>query len=252
VSVVATKSGVGHRYTPFTRERDRYRGMEQTFAGVIYLHEITQARSQGTPLLLLKKWCATQRITNAVLATTKWNEVSTDDGKRRERQLDEEWKNTITEGRMCRLLDTPDSACDVRTLVLQRGVGKPLLNSSMKNGSAVEAKAKRESSGGPGSHSPSEKAGDRPPETETRDTESYSSARNSTTTTLANASSQRLVAGGTNGVASSGNSTSSINGSRRTKTGSMNGGTNPASRASDVKSTVGGRGWISRSLCCCF
>jgi len=97
-----------------------YRGMAQTVAAVIYLHEMTQARLQRTPLRALKLWCDKRGIGNIVLVTARWDEIPTELGEHRERLLKDEWANTIQEGRMCRLLETRDSARSVLELVLQQ------------------------------------------------------------------------------------------------------------------------------------
>ncbi|KAF5384433.1 hypothetical protein D9615_003461 [Tricholomella constricta] len=62
-------------------------------AGVIYLHEITQARMLGTArtnLDMFYKMCGKDAIKNVIIATTKWSDVPNEVGERREGQLQEE------------------------------------------------------------------------------------------------------------------------------------------------------------------
>jgi len=200
-------------------------GMAQTFTGVIYLHEITQARLQGTPLRLLKEWCNTRGIKNIVLATTKWNEVPKELGKHREPLLEGEWRNTMQEGPVCRLHNTSNSARDVGRLIPQqvtasRGVGKPMSNSPDR---PSKVRNKEEGSGHHSSYTAERVRDRRRPEDENRDTGSlHSIMSNSVNTTLLNPSRQRLGIGGTNGGVSSGGSVSSGRGGGQ-QTRSING-----------------------------
>ncbi|KAJ5174513.1 uncharacterized protein N7482_000390 [Penicillium canariense] len=58
--------------------------------GMIYLHRITEARMRGSAmnnLFMFKKLCGPNAFKNVILATTVWEQVSPEDGKRREEQL---------------------------------------------------------------------------------------------------------------------------------------------------------------------
>lgn len=71
-------------------------------AGIIYLHEITQARMAGTAirnLEMFKKLCGNDALVNVVLGTTKWGELRPEVGQKREKQLAESfWKDMIQRG----------------------------------------------------------------------------------------------------------------------------------------------------------
>ena len=71
-------------------------------AGIIYLHEITQARMTGMALKnleMFKKLCGDDALVNVVLGTTKWGEVPPDLGEKREKQLAGSfWEEMIQRG----------------------------------------------------------------------------------------------------------------------------------------------------------
>lgn len=69
--------------------------------GVIYLHRITDPRMQGSAmknLFMFKKLCGPEGLKNVILATTMWENVSKEDGNRREAELRDTpdyWKTMI-------------------------------------------------------------------------------------------------------------------------------------------------------------
>ncbi|GLB39697.1 hypothetical protein LshimejAT787_0702070 [Lyophyllum shimeji] len=96
---------------------------DMTLAGVIYLYEITQTRMLGTArknLDMFNKLCGPNAARNIILATTKWSEVTTDVGLRREKQLkDEHWRDMIKHGsRTCRFNATRESAWEIVNQIL--------------------------------------------------------------------------------------------------------------------------------------
>jgi hypothetical protein len=98
-------------------------------AGIIYLHEITQSRfeTSRTSLVMLNKLCGNDASQNVILATTKWDEISEEVGRRRERQLsDTYWKEMLDKGsRMARFTNTRESAWAVVDLIVNAYLGRP-------------------------------------------------------------------------------------------------------------------------------
>ncbi|KAG6833278.1 hypothetical protein H0H87_009453 [Tephrocybe sp. NHM501043] len=89
-----------------------------TLAGVIYLHEISQARMLGTArknLDMFNKLCGDAATKNVILATTKWSQVAGGTADRREGQLkDRHWDGMIRLGaRMARFTDTHESGWNI-------------------------------------------------------------------------------------------------------------------------------------------
>ena len=67
--------------------------------GVIYLHDITQARMSSKNLGMFRKICGDKFLGNVVLGTTKWDQISPADGEQRQKQLQGEcWKEMIEQG----------------------------------------------------------------------------------------------------------------------------------------------------------
>lgn len=93
-------------------------------AGIVYLHEISQARRvTGTPrrnLDMLNRLCGQEATNNVILATTKWGDVRPEVGTEREKQVAaQDWKHMITLGsRMCRLDGSSKSAWAVIELLI--------------------------------------------------------------------------------------------------------------------------------------
>ena len=71
-------------------------------AGIVYLHDICQARITGTAsknLDIFKKLVGEDAFANVVLGTTKWNAIRQEIGQQRERQLRNYfWKDMIEYG----------------------------------------------------------------------------------------------------------------------------------------------------------
>ncbi|KAK6345784.1 TAF5-like RNA polymerase II [Orbilia blumenaviensis] len=70
--------------------------------GVVYLHKITEDRMYGTHvsnLLMLRRLVGEPSLRNVVLATTKWDAVTQEEGEKRERQLKQRyWARLIEHG----------------------------------------------------------------------------------------------------------------------------------------------------------
>ena len=72
-------------------------------SGIVYLHRITDPRLQGSHLRgldMFKKMCGVKAYPGIVIATTRWDEVSSEDGNRRQAELIErrEFWGEIREG----------------------------------------------------------------------------------------------------------------------------------------------------------
>jgi len=84
-------------------------------AGIIYLHEISQARMLGTSrknLTMFKKLCGDRALKNVILATTKWDDIAPGVGEPREQQLSNKyWKEMVSQGsKIKRFTHTRESA----------------------------------------------------------------------------------------------------------------------------------------------
>ena len=70
--------------------------------GIIYLHEISQARMFGTArknLEMFRKLCGDEALGNVVLGTTMWGDVSLEKGQQREQQLRSTyWEEMLQQG----------------------------------------------------------------------------------------------------------------------------------------------------------
>ncbi|KAH7925415.1 hypothetical protein BV22DRAFT_441018 [Leucogyrophana mollusca] len=94
-------------------------------AGVIYLHEISQARMLGTSrknLGMFNKLIGNDATRNVILATTKWGDVEEEVGSRREEQLSATfWKEMVEHGsRIAQFLNTRESAWNIVDLITER------------------------------------------------------------------------------------------------------------------------------------
>ena len=92
-------------------------------AGVVYLHEISQARMFGTPrknLLMFNKLTGDKVAQHIVLATTKWDDVKDEVGQKRERQLlSSYWRTMVSQGAQThRFLATRESAWEIIDIIL--------------------------------------------------------------------------------------------------------------------------------------
>jgi hypothetical protein len=93
--------------------------------GVVYLHDISQARMLGTTRKnfdMFGKLCGEGAAASIILGTTRWGEVQPDVGKRREDQLSSAyWKDMIAEGsRVQRFEGTHESAWEIIHCILKR------------------------------------------------------------------------------------------------------------------------------------
>ncbi|KAH7908656.1 P-loop containing nucleoside triphosphate hydrolase protein [Hygrophoropsis aurantiaca] len=86
-------------------------------SGIIYLHEITQARMVGTSrknFEMFEKLCGIESAQNVILATTKWGNIKSDAGERRASQLETFWKDMLSAGsQMERFNGSQKSAWDI-------------------------------------------------------------------------------------------------------------------------------------------
>ena len=92
--------------------------------GIIYLHEISQARMFGTArknLEMFRKLCGDEALGNVVLGTTKWGDVSLEKGQQREQQLGSDyWKEMLQRGSVImRVLADPASAWEIIDHILK-------------------------------------------------------------------------------------------------------------------------------------
>ena len=82
--------------------------------GIIYLHEIIQTRVLGTArknLDIFRKLCGDEALKNVVLGTTKWDEVISEVGQRREQVLkDTHWKEMLQRGSVVMRVDADSSS----------------------------------------------------------------------------------------------------------------------------------------------
>lgn len=83
-------------------------------AGILYLHEISQARMVGTALKnldMFKKLCGDDALVNVVLGTTKWSDIRPEVGQKREKQLvGSFWKDMIQHGSIMMQVHTDSSS----------------------------------------------------------------------------------------------------------------------------------------------
>lgn len=95
--------------------------MEKTYedgtllSGIIYLHKITDNRMDGASmksLRLFRSLCGEDNLSNVILGTTMWGLVDEDTGKKRERDLAENyWKEMMDKNTSMRRIPTnPDDA----------------------------------------------------------------------------------------------------------------------------------------------
>ena len=93
-------------------------------AGIVYLHDICQARITGTAsknLDIFKKLCGEDALGNVVLGTTKWTTIRQEIGQQREQQLrDTFWKDMIERGSVVkRVGDDSSSAREILDHILR-------------------------------------------------------------------------------------------------------------------------------------
>jgi hypothetical protein len=86
----------------FTRYKSTAR-----IAGILYLHDISQRRLPEKRITaIINELCQMCDPQNIILLTTMWNDVQSNVGERRERQLDDFWAEMVKRGsRMKRFQD---------------------------------------------------------------------------------------------------------------------------------------------------
>jgi hypothetical protein len=94
-------------------------------AGIIYLHEITQARMRGSFLKnydMFTKLCGDDAMANVIFATTKWDEIVFDAGIAREEELKTEfWQSVLDRGSYAaRFMNTQASAWEIINLLVPK------------------------------------------------------------------------------------------------------------------------------------
>lgn len=119
-AIVSAKTFYAHLHSSHHRYCDG-----RKLAGIIYLHEISQTRMDGTAsqnLRIFYKSCGKDAFKSLILVTTKWDGVEGDMGRRREQQLsDTYWKKLLSPGqgsKMARFARTHESAWEIINLVL--------------------------------------------------------------------------------------------------------------------------------------
>ena len=89
-------------------------------SGIIYLHKITDNRMKGPSLKnlrMMKGLCGADSLQNVVLATTMWENVTIEDGSRRETDLRQNFWNDLIAGGATVARITTQSGIDARKLV---------------------------------------------------------------------------------------------------------------------------------------
>ncbi|KAH7925382.1 hypothetical protein BV22DRAFT_1089086 [Leucogyrophana mollusca] len=100
-------------------------GVGMKLTGVIYLHEVSQARVPKMPtetVGVLNRLCGSTTPKNVVLATTKWCDISYGDGKQRERQLGATlWNGMCDRGsQLVQFQGTRESAWAIVDLIIRK------------------------------------------------------------------------------------------------------------------------------------
>lgn len=119
---------------------------DRQLSGIIYLHDITQARMTGsslTNLRMFRKLCGDENLKNVILATTKWAKPPKDVEVSREKELctDKEfWGLMVKYGSKVRQFrDTTDSACAIVEKILNMGEEHftPKIQQEVKQGKEI-------------------------------------------------------------------------------------------------------------------
>jgi hypothetical protein len=91
--VSASHNGL-YRYSP----ADSYR-LKHKLAGIIFLHEISQARLTSLEVFdMLKAFCGCEAARNVTFVTTKWDDNQEAIGEQREQQLREQLNELLSHG----------------------------------------------------------------------------------------------------------------------------------------------------------
>jgi hypothetical protein len=91
---------------------------KKKLAGILYLHEISQERIRRSFVKnyhMFIKLCGDDAMRNVIIVTTKWTEVTPEEGERREQQLRVEfWKDVLQKGAVvARFMHTHESAWEI-------------------------------------------------------------------------------------------------------------------------------------------
>jgi hypothetical protein len=89
--------------------------------GVIYLQSIAEKRMKGTTrrnLDMFRRLCGKDALSQVVLGTTNWGDISEDVGKRRESQLVEGFWKELKASNIKRFYQTQESAQDLLDVIL--------------------------------------------------------------------------------------------------------------------------------------
>ena len=98
--------------------------MDLQFGGIVYLHDLAQTRPSLSKTAMTPTKLSHQIVRRVILATVKGDGVSLSEAKRRENKLkDNTWQETMKGGsRMCRFLNTKDSAWSIVDMILERDI----------------------------------------------------------------------------------------------------------------------------------
>lgn len=118
-------------------------------SGVIYLHDLTEARMTGsnvTNLRMFRSLCGGDGLRNVFLTLTKWNETPLEDAERRQRELESPggfWGPYLAGGsKICRFMNTKESAEDlVREILRGRRFIPQIQEETMKGKSVKQTEA---------------------------------------------------------------------------------------------------------------
>jgi len=103
-------------------------GGRQKVAGIIYLYDISESRThERSRKNVFEGLCGKDALKKVILGTTKWDDVEPDVAKRRERQLENHWKDLFDHGaRMTQFHNSKESAWAIVDLILHRDEGNTL------------------------------------------------------------------------------------------------------------------------------
>lgn len=105
------------------------------FAGIIYLHEISQARANtNTELMNPMKLSRPEISRHVILVTTKWKEIKQTVGLERERNLSNQWQLMKKAGaHMARFNESTQSALDIIDMLKVAPVGVERLEKELNS-----------------------------------------------------------------------------------------------------------------------
>ena len=124
--------------------QDCYRNRQ--LSGIIYLHDITQARMTGSSVInlrMFRKLCGDENLKNVILATTKWAKLRKDVEVSREQELytnKEFWGLMVKyRSKVRRFENTTESACAIVEKILNVGEEyfTPKIQQEVKQGKEI-------------------------------------------------------------------------------------------------------------------